>query len=209
MDVKLIIKDMVRNGMTKDEIVANISELGIQDPERIYEESLQAMHEVKVQQPVREVSLAESRPAAEEPPAGKPLFGAPVQAKQATPSSAPTTPSTDKTDGRAVLDEETNALFDHKPQSDEQAAREAVEDIPKLEITSVAGSDEKTVDIETMLGKQKEDRQELMKGMPSSSLANIDDVERKLDEAIALLKALQEINKKILEANRDIASRLA
>lgn len=33
-------------------------------------------------------------------------------------------------------------------------------------------------------------------------------VEEKLDDAIALLKALQEINKKILEANRDVLLRL-
>ena len=45
-------------------------------------------------------------------------------------------------------------------------------------------------------------------GAGSSSAAFSGDAEGKLDEALALLKALAEINKKILETNRDILLRL-
>ena len=54
-----------------------------------------------------------------------------------------------------------------------------------------------------MLGKGNA-TEEIMKSIPKTSFSNTDDVESKLDDLMALVKALQEINRKILETNRDI-----
>ena len=70
--------------------------------------------------------------------------------------------------------------------------------LPKLEITSVSPQGESPKNLEEMLGRQ------LMQRPAGTTLSNAEEVERKLDEAIALLRALQEINKKILDANREL-----
>ncbi|MFQ5406335.1 MAG: hypothetical protein ACE5DI_04215 [Candidatus Micrarchaeia archaeon] len=67
---------------------------------------------------------------------------------------------------------------------------------PPLKITEVSTKgEEKTVDLETMLKGQAPSKQ------TSPSLKKI---EQKLDELTALTKALQDINKKVLETNRKI-----
>lgn len=48
----------------------------------------------------------------------------------------------------------------------------------------------------------------LMTPMSKTSLGDLDQVEQKLDQTIALLKALQDINQKILQSQRDVLLRL-
>ncbi len=49
---------------------------------------------------------------------------------------------------------------------------------------------------------------ELMRSVSKTSLSDLDTVEQKLDQTIALLKALQDINQKILQSQRDVLLRL-
>ncbi len=50
--------------------------------------------------------------------------------------------------------------------------------------------------------------EELMRSVSKTSLSDLDTVEQKLDQTIALLKALQDINQKILQSQRDVLLRL-
>ena len=70
---------------------------------------------------------------------------------------------------------------------------------PKLEFVSMTPGGEKS---------SIEDKIPELQSMPRTTLSTIGEAGEKLDEAIALLKALAEINKKILETNRDILLRL-
>ncbi len=130
-DVKVIVKQMKSAGMTEQEILANLQELGIENPEE----------------------------------------------KVAT-----------------VLKE----LESEKPSGEENSLR----------ITKIEGEKERTVDIGGIIESGEKTQGELMKKVAASDISNADDIEDKLDQVIALLKALQEVNKKILETNRDVLVKL-
>ncbi|MFH1247011.1 MAG: hypothetical protein V1644_01395 [Candidatus Micrarchaeota archaeon] len=76
-----------------------------------------------------------------------------------------------------------------------------------IQITKITGESERTVDINNMLESTNESM-DLMKKVSKTNLGDSDDIEDKLGQIIALLKALQDINKKILESNRDILVKL-
>ncbi len=125
-DVKVIIKQMKDAGMTEQEIVSNLQDLGIENPE---EEVAKMLKEIP-----------------------------------------------EKTEG-------------------------------ELRITKIDGDKEQTVDIKSIL-EGGSDEGQLMKKVASTNLGNADEIEDKLDQVIALLKSLQEMNKKILETNRDLLVKL-
>jgi len=86
------------------------------------------------------------------------------------------------------------------------AEEKSVEEAPPFEITSVAGEEEKMLEVGKKPGPaMPAEAAELMTPLPKTVSA---DVAAKLDETIALLKALQDINKKILETNREMLMRL-
>ncbi len=132
-DVKLIVKQMKDAGMSEADILSNLQELGIENPE---EEMAKAFKE--------------------------------------TPSAKPSKTAS---------------------QSEESG---------ELQITKIDGESEKTVDIRNMLEGTSGESDELMKKVSNTDIGNVDEMEDKLDQIIALLKALQDVNKKILESNRDI-----
>ncbi len=132
-DIKLIVKQMKDAGMNEADILANLNELGIENPE---EEMAKALRE-------------------------------------------------------------TTAM----------KAGKATESEGELRITKIDGENEKTVaiDIKNMLESVSGgESDELMKTVSKTDIGNADEMEDKLDQIIALLKALQDVNKKILESNRDI-----
>ena len=136
-DVKVIVKQMKDAGMTENEILSNLQELGIENPE----EQMSA-------------ALKEIQPA--------------KKAKSTTSGS----------------------------------------DSP-IQITRVDGEREQTVDIGRIIengttNDEGNGENGLMKRVASTNISNTDDMEDKLDQIIALLKALQDVNKKILETNRDL-----
>ena len=78
----------------------------------------------------------------------------------------------------------------------------------KIRITKIDGDSEQTVDIRNILEGGGTEEVELMKKVADTNVGNADELEDKLDQIIALLKALQDINKKILETNRDLLVKL-
>ncbi len=70
---------------------------------------------------------------------------------------------------------------------------------------SEAGENEEHVSDQKELAASATD---LMKSVSKTSLSDLDTVEQKLDQTIALLKALQDINQKILQSQRDVLLRL-
>ncbi len=104
----------------------------------------------------------------------------------------------------------SKALFGEKPAKEETEAEEAeVEkpenmEIPELKITRVQGGEEKEVNIEEMLKTAAVGAG----GEPAFTKTEAAGLKAKLEETISLLKALQEINKKILEAEKEVLMRL-
>lgn len=84
------------------------------------------------------------------------------------------------------------------------------DEIPRFEVTSIAGGEEKTLQV----GKNTPDSsfvsagEGLISRVSSTTTGDIEQVEQKLGEILALLRALQEVNRKILETNREVLLRL-
>ncbi len=77
-----------------------------------------------------------------------------------------------------------------------------------IQITKIDSEGEKTVDIGKIINGGDEKQSELMKTVSRTNINDADALEDKLDQIIALLKALQELNKKVLETNRDLLVKL-
>ncbi|MFH0971363.1 MAG: hypothetical protein V1835_02240 [Candidatus Micrarchaeota archaeon] len=181
MDAKAIVREMIGNGQSKAEIITNLQELGISEPEQYYEDAMRGEGKGVLSSGLGEKNNEAEREAKDILESEtKPLFGG----------------------GSG------NSMFTPKPTDEEKKrADRAVEDIPELEVTSISADGEKVKNIGEMLGKNS-DREVIMRKMPNTSFRNIDEVERKLDELNAMLKAVYEIDMKILEANRDMLLRL-
>ncbi len=110
----------------------------------------------------------------------------------------------------ALEEEEGESLFDEPKKP--APSRPAREEIPELEITKVSDEgEEETVDIESMLGKNKLAHSLSSGGQEDGESAplsiadgkRLKAIEDKLDNLISLAKALQDLNKKILDAERE------
>lgn len=118
-------------------------------------------------------------------------------------------PEAEESEGGAEGKGENKALFGGKPAKEEPEAAEAESEtpekleIPELKITRVEGGEEREVSIEEMLKTAESGA-----GEPALTKAEAAGLKAKLDETISLLKALQEINKKILDAEREVLMRL-
>ncbi len=179
MDAKAIVREMVKNGQGKAEITANLQELGIPDAEKYYDEAIAEEGKGTIRPEIGDSSDAEKEAKDILESETKPLFGAPQEHP-----------------------------IGKKPSDDEKKrVDKAVEEIPELEITNIDDEGEKTRDIQEMLGKKKAER-EIMGRMPVTSFQNLDEVERKMDELVSMLRAVYEIDKKILDANREVLLRL-
>lgn len=179
MDALEIAKEMVKSGHQREEILSNLRELGIENPEKYYEDAMRQEGKGIIKSEIG--------------------FGI------------------DKEKTNDVLEGEAKSLFgesgnlfsgDKRQTSDEKRKVDsAMEDIPKLEITSIGSEGESVKDIGQMLGKEQKEMP-FMKSMPTSSLGDLDKVERKLDDLISKLTAVYEIDRQILEANREVLLRL-
>lgn len=232
---------MRRNGQSKEDIISNLQELGIPEPEKYYERVIseegkgilsEGNKDESISEPEFESILNEAERDSEK---GGDLFGSGGKGGKESNESAKRGSYTENErkyetskggaialegsehEGKEVLKSETRSLFENKggnalfnPEpstAEKQRAQQAVEGIPKLEITSIRDGEEKVSDIEEMLGKKQAPPQ-IMKSMPQMSLAHLDEVERKLDDLISVTKAVYEIDKKILEANRELILKL-
>lgn len=185
MDVKVIVKQMRDSGMSDEEIIANLKDLGVPNPESYLQEG-------PITPPKTQAPTAQSEEA-------MPLFESINKPK--TNPQPPISPSVSSTEAKELFESPTT-----KPKPPVQSVEE--ETTPNLQFTRVEGDEEQTVDLEKILGKENQNSAaKVMTSMPKSNI-NSDEIESKLDETVALLKSLQEINKKILETNRDILMRL-
>ncbi len=179
MDVKVIVKQMRDSGMSNDEIIANLNDLGVANP----------------QQYLTDGPTQESTPTAA------------VQSTQDAPSFE--TIGGGRKPITKTQQEETPAnLFENPAAKPKPVQTNQDEPTPNFQFTKIDGDEEKTVDLEKMLGKEDpSEGAQVMRTVAKSNI-NSDEIESKLDETVALLKSLQEINKKILDTNRDILMRL-
>lgn len=178
MDVKVIVKQMRDSGMSNDEIIANLNDLGVANPQ-------QYLNDAPTQEPTTP-----------------------------TTTSTPDAPSFETIGGgrkpiTKTQQEETPAnLFESPAAKTKPTQTNQDEPSPNFQFTKIDGDEEKTVDLEKMLGKEDaSEGAQVMRTVAKSNI-NSDEIESKLDETVALLKSLQEINKKILDTNRDILMRL-
>ncbi len=177
MDVKLIVKQMRDSGMSNDEIIANLNDLGVANPN-------QYLTDGPTQEPT---TTTQDTPSFETIGGGrKPIT------KANTEQEAPTN------------------LFENPAAKSKPAQSQTEQDepTPNFQFTKIDGDEEKTVDLEKMLGKEDASEGAQVMRTVAKSNFNSDEIESKLDETVALLKSLQEINKKILDTNRDILMRL-
>lgn len=148
-EVKDIIREMLQRGMSEEEILSTLRDIGIDNPDAIYKDALAAFQKKQAR------AAASTLPQRLTPPA---------------PAPAP----------RAAAPEEEGA----RPPAEELLFGEK-RVVEEREVAAPEGG--------------------AAEGVSSASAAALD---AKLDEALALLKTLQDLNKKILEANRDILLRL-
>lgn len=99
-----------------------------------------------------------------------------------------------------------------RPQSEPEEEKELFgpDDSPKpgFSFTRVSEGGEKEELVASGRPELAASANELMQSVSKTSLSDLDSVEQKLDQTIALLKALQDINQKILQSQRDVLLRL-
>lgn len=214
MDLRLMIKEMIKQGMTDEEIVANLKAIGVEDVDKAIADALAAEEKGKPTIPKKQETVQPQQPAPEEAKGeeeleieglegSKSLFEEekpPADAEEALKEAKPLFEKGEET-GEEPEKEEAKPLFEEAPKTEA-----AVEEIPRLEITKISGGEEKTTDIASML--KKAGVESVMQPMPQTSALDLDKLERKLDDLLAATKALQEINKQILEANREMLFKL-
>lgn len=165
MDLKKIIREMLKKGMTEEQVKDNLSELGVENPDEVFAEATEQMAEVS------------------------------------TPQALPSEQSKNADVREVALSEtEGHDLFGSEPKGSEKQG---------FSFTRVSDDGEK----EELVGRSRKEAsaqsaEELMQSVSESSLSDLDSVERKLDQTIALLTALKDVNQKILQAQRDILLRL-
>ncbi len=96
---------------------------------------------------------------------------------------------------------------DKKP---EVRVEQPKDDIPAIEITSFSGGEEKTVDLSQMLGKDDKGQKEAdaMFQTPSQASANLSEMQKKVEDLVFRIKALEEVNKQILSTLKEVLYKL-
>lgn len=183
MDVKLIIRDLLAKGMSVEEVRRNLEDLGVENVDDLL---AQAAAQVPLAPQTSQKPQAVFQPAAQAGQKPQPLFRQPPQPVRPEP---------------------------------EEVVMPQVEEIPKqtpkpvstpgiqgIQITNITSEGEKEITVGA--AQQEEKPEKLFTPVSKTSLASTDELEEKLDEIISLLKALQEINKKVLDTDREVLLRL-
>ncbi|MDP2717631.1 MAG: hypothetical protein Q8P02_02725 [Candidatus Micrarchaeota archaeon] len=185
MDLNKIIRDMLAKGMTEEQVKDNLRELGVTDADAVFAKATERMHEMS------------APPASKDaPPSGK---KAPEPMKEFSFSQ-----------------EDEHDLFAEKPaEADAEPEKpvsrplaEPEDEKPGFSFTSVSDEGEKEVRVGRPALPAVDKAGELMQSVPETSLGDLDAVERKLDQTLAMLKALKDVNEKILQSQRDVLLRL-
>ncbi len=191
MDPTEIIRQLLAEGASESDIIQALDELGIENPQKILAD---AKTKLKIKTPAAP-QTQQSQPAQsnrqyqarEENESGNSLFEEPGQ--------------------------KSSSLFEGK--KPETPSEENGVEGQGLQITKVSDEgEEETLDIESMLGggekpgrerprQAAEPEGEQSTGATGFGEKRLKSIEEKVDNLIALTKALQELNKKILEAERE------
>ncbi len=191
-----VIKKMRADGMTREQIIDSLNELGFPNAEALYDKNAGAGGAGGVPKP--------------QAPAPKP-FGLAEAAEKEEKEETEEKEAEETEETQEAGEGKEKPLFQPaKKKENEEETREAqtTEEPPELKITQV-GDDglEKTVSIEDMLTKAEG------AGAANSSKAGYvaasdSTLRAKLEETNALLRALADVNKKILETDREVLMRL-
>jgi hypothetical protein len=180
-----VIKKMQSEGMTREQIIDSLTELGFPNAEALYEKNVgtagqRATAAPKPPAAPKPGGLLEAAEREEE----KPLFEQPAPKKEEAEEK------------------------EEKQEKGEAQETEEAEGPPELKITQISEEGlEKTVSIEDMLSKEGATATTAA-GAGGAPLASDSSLRAKLEETNALLKALADVNKKILETDREVLMRL-
>ncbi|MFH1056488.1 MAG: hypothetical protein V1717_01675 [Candidatus Micrarchaeota archaeon] len=188
MDLKLVIKQMLDKGLSREEIIGNLKELGVSDAEKLFDEAVPPQPVSKPQAPVQreEVPSLAGRGLFKEIPEEQP------PARQRVPEVAEEKPSPAR-----VAERKGDGEI-------------SISDLVEKKGKSIFGErePEKEREEESLFEKPLVEEEREMPVITSSRGGRIPaSAEEKIDEVIALLKALQVINQKILETDRRLLLR--
>jgi len=200
-DVRQIIKKMREDGLPPEEAKASLRELGFTNADTLVNEIYGLPSTPKKLTPTEKTEKQGEKQSEEKVEEGGTEEGGREEG------------GGEEGEGKALFEGgEGRGLFEGEGEKAEEKGKAEVEEkplepekfeIPELKITRVEGGEEKEVSIEEMLKSAAGEGVE-----PVLTKTEAASLKAKLDETISLLKALQEINKKILEAEREVLMRL-
>lgn len=193
MDLKVVIKQMLDSGLSREQVIDNLKELGVSDAERLFDEASGVKTTVVKEKAPEPKPVAVKEKPVSFPSSGRSLFGSqPAREKPAVK----TYPPSEKEVSLSSFDEKQQGLF-----SEEKPVKEKEE---KIEFETLNKEEEEPEEDDSLnqLERTLAEKQATFDvGEPAS-------LEEKLDATLALLKALQSINAKILDTDRRILLRL-
>ena len=245
MDLKIVVRELVEKGMTREKIIDNLKELGVSDAEKIYDDSLKEGKTTQPSQPSAPSVPAsppstQSRQAKEKPgesegvlgevslselSKGKNLFAS-GEKREKSGENEEEKPSRSKTPEELVAEIKTAPSEGKKAEIKPEELVEDLSEKPKAKARS--GEEEPKIVFPTIIEETQEGEKEVV-GVKEEPVeekktgeeaveaeAQLDkfakappqSIEEKIDETIALLKALRELNKKILETDRKLLLRV-
>ncbi len=210
MDPESIVKKMLKEGKPEEEIAEMLSEVGVANPSEIIEKTKREMEEEAKEieeKPTIQKEEGTAKPAEE---GGEGKMAEPVEEKAEKPEEVTAKPTAEKEaekqkevaeNPEEELVEEIKKPAVEKVEKVEKPKKEEKERITptELEITQISEGGEKKTTVGEMLEKEIEKG----KGETSQKIAG-----GELEDLKAQIKALQELNKKILQVNRDILLKL-
>ncbi|MEM4255053.1 MAG: hypothetical protein QXR53_01855 [Candidatus Norongarragalinales archaeon] len=184
MDLKIVIRQLLDKGLTREQVITNLKELGVGDAEKLFDEAIATQ-----KPPATQVS-----PAATPKPQGG-LFKEISEEKTQKPVAAAAA-SPQKRKGELEISVSDLVETQGKSLFKEKEEKKELEE-PQVEIVR----EEKEEEPE----EEKEEKIEIPAAGAKASQPET--LEEKIDEALALLKALENINQKILDTDRKLLLR--
>ncbi|MEM0475553.1 MAG: hypothetical protein QW343_02040 [Candidatus Norongarragalinales archaeon] len=179
-----VIKRMRAEGMTREQIIDTLAELGFPNAAELYDKNAGAQQAPK-------------------PPTPKPFGLAEAAAREEKEEDA------EKKVGGKEGDKEEKPLFEEVKKTEKEGRSEVSSEPRELQITQVSDEGlEKTVSIEDLLSKEGVAATAPERGAEATRETVDSSLRAKLEETNALLRALAEVNKKILETDREVLMRL-
>ncbi len=181
MDLKIVIRQLLEKGLSREQVISNLQELGVSNAEKLFDEAVAQQKPATPPAPKQQAQETQA-------PQPRGLF---KQIEE--PAEKAYAPSAEKDDGQVSISEvvETQGKSLFKPQQKQEKREEA--EISQVEIIRE-------------YEEPAEEKPRAAKPWEKETDANLT-LDEKVDEALALLKALEAINEKILDTDRKILLR--